>query len=159
MLDMGEYENTAFRTGTQQGSPVPCIPAPNSPCRSPVPTSLDHSTSLDKGTLACPASLDNNTTTSVRLIQIVAPALLGRARVFGNQLQFKEDWACVDMPYFDAPGAPSQQNLEGSTAVSCMPAVTACKCCCGLQCLQVVEVICAAVNLPCVCSFQVNTCD
>jgi hypothetical protein len=41
----------------------------------------------------------------VRLVQICAPPVLGRAKVFGNRLALKDDWVCVDSPYFDAPAA------------------------------------------------------
>ena len=40
----------------------------------------------------------------LRLFQLLAPALVGRAKVFGNQLALRSDMVCEDMPYFDAPG-------------------------------------------------------
>ena len=41
----------------------------------------------------------------LRLYQILPPALAARAKVFGNKLALKEEWVCVDQPYFNAPGA------------------------------------------------------
>lgn len=41
----------------------------------------------------------------LRVYQVLHPALVGRAHVFGNQLQLQDEVAVVDLPYFDAPGA------------------------------------------------------
>uniref|UniRef100_A0A383VRV6 Guanylate cyclase domain-containing protein n=1 Tax=Tetradesmus obliquus TaxID=3088 RepID=A0A383VRV6_TETOB len=41
----------------------------------------------------------------VRLVQILAPSLVGRAAVWGNQLSLKSSWVCCDAPYYEAPGA------------------------------------------------------
>jgi hypothetical protein len=41
----------------------------------------------------------------VRLVQIIAPPLVGRAKVFGNALSLPAGWVCVDPPYFSAPAA------------------------------------------------------
>jgi hypothetical protein len=40
----------------------------------------------------------------VRLVQILAPSLVGRAAVWGNQLSLKSNWVCCDAPYYEAPG-------------------------------------------------------
>jgi hypothetical protein len=40
----------------------------------------------------------------VRLVQILAPSLVGRAAVWGNQLSLKSSWVCCDAPYYEAPG-------------------------------------------------------
>eukprot|EP00877_Chromochloris_zofingiensis_P010007 jgi/Chrzof1/525/Cz01g19010.t1 len=112
VLDMGEYEHATVRNGTQQRSSAgvkPLCPRSSSaPCatwRSPATAAFNLGSSLERANWTGPATPDNNTTTSVRLIQIIAPALLGRARVFGNRLSLNEDWVCVDKPYFDAPGS------------------------------------------------------
>jgi hypothetical protein len=39
---------------------------------------------------------------SVRLFQVLPPALTGRAHVWHNQLNIKEGWRQYDMAYFDA---------------------------------------------------------
>lgn len=40
----------------------------------------------------------------VRLYQLLAPELLGRAVVFGAKLALPDSWRCIDSPYFAAPG-------------------------------------------------------
>jgi hypothetical protein len=40
----------------------------------------------------------------LRVMQLLAPELVGRAKVFGNQLALRADMKCQDMPYFDGPG-------------------------------------------------------
>jgi hypothetical protein len=40
----------------------------------------------------------------VRLYQLLAPELLGRAVVFGATLKLPDSWRCIDPPYFSAPG-------------------------------------------------------
>jgi hypothetical protein len=40
----------------------------------------------------------------LRVVQLLAPALVGRAKVFGNALALRPDMVCEDMPYFDGPG-------------------------------------------------------
>ena len=37
------------------------------------------------------------------VVQLLAPALVGRAKVFGNTLVLQADMVCEDMPYFDGP--------------------------------------------------------
>lgn len=41
----------------------------------------------------------------MRLYQVLAPSLVGRARHFGSAVALKSEWVCVDAPYFDAPAA------------------------------------------------------
>jgi hypothetical protein len=41
---------------------------------------------------------------SLRLFQVLPPALTGRAHVWHNQLNLKDGWRPYDMPYFDAVG-------------------------------------------------------
>jgi len=41
----------------------------------------------------------------LRLYQVLAPSLVGRAKVFGNRLALGPGFVCVDAPYFDAPAA------------------------------------------------------
>eukprot|EP00878_Enallax_costatus_P015917 GHUV01016686.1.p1 GENE.GHUV01016686.1~~GHUV01016686.1.p1 ORF type:complete len:509 (+),score=139.69 GHUV01016686.1:281-1807(+) len=45
----------------------------------------------------------------VRLVQILAPSLVGRAFVWGSKLSLKSSWVCTDAPYFDAPGTTSRE--------------------------------------------------
>ena len=40
----------------------------------------------------------------LRLYQILSPRLIGRAKVFGSKLALKEEWVCIDQPYFNALG-------------------------------------------------------
>ena len=56
-------------------------------------------------------------------MQLLAPALVGRAKVFGNVLALRPDMVCEDMPYFDAPGtAVAPLGLE-RCALMAMPEV------------------------------------
>lgn len=41
---------------------------------------------------------------SIRVYQLLAPALVARAHVFGNRMALKPGATCLDLPYFDAPG-------------------------------------------------------
>lgn len=50
----------------------------------------------------------------VRLVQILAPSLVGRAQVWGNNLKVKDSWVCTDAPYFEAPGEPQQHTISAS---------------------------------------------
>ena len=45
---------------------------------------------------------------ALRLYQIASPALAGRAALFGNKLDLKAGWKCLDAPYFSAPGKPGK---------------------------------------------------
>jgi hypothetical protein len=47
---------------------------------------------------------EHSSAEQLRLVQLLAPALVGRARVFGNALALRPDMVCEDMPYFDGPG-------------------------------------------------------
>jgi hypothetical protein len=47
---------------------------------------------------------------TMRLYQLVPPALAGRAAAFGSKLSLPSNWRQLDAPVFDAPG------LSGSTA-------------------------------------------
>jgi hypothetical protein len=47
---------------------------------------------------------------TVRLYQLVPPALAGRAAAFGSKLSLPSNWRLLDAPVFDAPG------ISGSTA-------------------------------------------
>ncbi|GAX72947.1 hypothetical protein CEUSTIGMA_g402.t1 [Chlamydomonas eustigma] len=38
-----------------------------------------------------------------RMYQVLAPNLVSRGRYFGSTLSLKDDWYCLDSPYFDAP--------------------------------------------------------
>jgi hypothetical protein len=49
----------------------------------------------------------------VRLVQILAPSLVGRAAVWGNQLSLKSNWVCCDAPYYEAPGGLRLLNKIG----------------------------------------------
>ncbi|KXZ47811.1 hypothetical protein GPECTOR_32g423 [Gonium pectorale] len=40
----------------------------------------------------------------LRLYQVAPPALVGRAKAFGNKVTLKDEWVCSDQPYFSAPG-------------------------------------------------------
>ncbi|KAG1658877.1 hypothetical protein FOA52_000665 [Chlamydomonas sp. UWO 241] len=42
---------------------------------------------------------------TLHLYQLCAPRLSGRVKVFGNSLALKEEWVCIDKPYFEAPSA------------------------------------------------------
>jgi hypothetical protein len=56
----------------------------------------DVSTSSEAGMSGCG---------QVRLYQLLAPELAGRAVVFGSKLALCDNWHCIDPPYFAAPGA------------------------------------------------------
>jgi hypothetical protein len=47
---------------------------------------------------------DTSSSDRLRVLQLLAPALVGRAKVFSNQLALRADMTCEDMPYFDGPG-------------------------------------------------------
>jgi hypothetical protein len=47
---------------------------------------------------------EHNSIEQLRVVQLLAPALVGRAKVFGNALALRPDMVCEDMPYFDGPG-------------------------------------------------------
>ena len=40
----------------------------------------------------------------LHLYQILSPKLVERAKHFGSTLALKDEWKCIDRPYFDAPG-------------------------------------------------------
>jgi hypothetical protein len=44
----------------------------------------------------------------LRVYQVLHPALVGRAHVFGNELQLREVQQVADLPFFDAPGEPAK---------------------------------------------------
>jgi hypothetical protein len=50
------------------------------------------------------ASCGSSGSRVVRLVQVLSPALVGRAHVWGNKLAVRSTWVCVDAPYFEAPG-------------------------------------------------------
>jgi hypothetical protein len=56
------------------------------------------------GGAACPRC-SSSSSQVVRLVQVLSPALVGRAHVWGNKLAIRSTWVCVDAPYFEAPGA------------------------------------------------------
>ncbi len=89
----------------QQGAAGPCMPGPDS---------------KGCGAAVCDCS-------SVRVVQLLAPVLVGRAKVFGNQLMLRAGMPCLDMPYFDAPStqtAPLGAELQSAQEEEevCMPA-------------------------------------
>jgi hypothetical protein len=49
---------------------------------------------------------------SVRLYQVLPPALAARAHVWHNQLNLKDGWICWDNLYFEAPGAQEQHAVS-----------------------------------------------
>jgi hypothetical protein len=60
----------------------------------------------------------------LRVVQLLVPALVGRAKVFGNTLVLRPDMVCEDMPYFDGPGTDvAPLGLEGNEASLRMPEV------------------------------------
>jgi len=90
VLDMGEYlysSTKSLPTLVQLPSLRRDSPQGNMPLPAPSPTAGD--TKEDQ---------------RLRLYQILPPSLLGRAKIFGNKLALKEEWVCVDLPYFAAPG-------------------------------------------------------
>jgi hypothetical protein len=40
----------------------------------------------------------------MRIYQVLAPSLVARGHIFGSKVSLKEEWVCVDEPYFNAPG-------------------------------------------------------
>lgn len=50
---------------------------------------------------------------TVRLYQVVAPALAGRAAVFGSHLALPRTWHCIDAAYFSAPGVSGVSTPTG----------------------------------------------
>lgn len=62
---------------------------------------------------------------SVRLYQVLPPALAARAHVWHNQLNLKDGWICWDNLYFEAPGGQEQPMLCVKTSLSC--SVLACR--------------------------------
>ncbi len=62
----------------------------------------------------------------VRAPQVVSPVLVERAHHFGSKLALKDEWVCVDPPYFSAPGAPCPllallRHLSSSTVFLFLP--------------------------------------
>lgn len=53
---------------------------------------------------------------NVRLYQVVAPTLAGRAALFGEQLDLPGSWRVLDLPYFAAPGLSSASLLAAQEA-------------------------------------------
>lgn len=49
----------------------------------------------------------------VRLVQILAPSLVGRAFVWGSKMSLKSNWVCTDPPYFEAPGGSVGRGVAG----------------------------------------------
>ncbi|GAX74580.1 hypothetical protein CEUSTIGMA_g2029.t1 [Chlamydomonas eustigma] len=52
----------------------------------------------------------------LELYQILPPKLKGRAKMFGSKLTLKDEWTCVDSPFFSAPGTLSAQFCGGGIA-------------------------------------------
>jgi hypothetical protein len=77
----------------------------------------------------------------LRLVQLLAPALVGRAKVFGNTLALRPDMVCEDMPYFDAPGTGVAPLGLERCAPTAMPEVRA-QLCSGQGCPALVSVRC-----------------
>jgi hypothetical protein len=65
------------------------------------PPNLDRSASFQRSAL-------------VRLYQVLSPSHVLRGAAFGCKLSLKEEWACVDQPYFNAPGTCQEHKLCGS---------------------------------------------
>jgi hypothetical protein len=55
---------------------------------------------------------------NVRLYQLVAPSLAGRAALFGQQLDLPPAWRVLDLPYFAAPGLSSTSLLAAQEAAA-----------------------------------------
>jgi hypothetical protein len=70
----------------------------------------------------------------LRLMQLLAPALVGRAKVFGNQLALHRDMTCDDMPFFDGPGT-MYAPLGPETCLVRMPEVR-CAAGCAMLCWE-----------------------
>ena len=61
-----------------------------------------------------------NTETACVVDQVVVPALSGRVKIFGNLLALKDEWQCVDAPYFTAPGWHASFDMGGPACVDCL---------------------------------------
>lgn len=53
---------------------------------------------------------------TVRLYQLVSPALAGRAAAFGSELSLPFNWRLLDPPVFDAPGLHSSAAVSSSSS-------------------------------------------
>ncbi|GAX79288.1 hypothetical protein CEUSTIGMA_g6729.t1 [Chlamydomonas eustigma] len=57
----------------------------------------------------------------LKLYQVLAPSFTGRGPLFGSHLSLKEDWICINKPYYSAPGmAPPGCPPTEITCVFCM---------------------------------------
>ncbi|GAX78739.1 hypothetical protein CEUSTIGMA_g6176.t1 [Chlamydomonas eustigma] len=61
----------------------------------------------------------------MRIYQVLAPSLVSRGHVFGSKLSLKEEWVCVDEPYFNAPGVATAK-LTPADSVKASWSNTAC---------------------------------
>lgn len=113
-LDMGNYllpdgltaassgrRTIAVPGGPSRSHPAPA-PGPGPGTFMPVPGPLSFWTRALWGP-ARVACQEGGQAEQLRLFQLLAPALAGRAMAFGNRV--RGAIACDDMPYFDAPGA------------------------------------------------------
>lgn len=73
---------------------------------------------------------------SVRLYQVLPPALAGRAHVWHNKLNLKDGWICWDNMYFEAPGGLGLEWMARSWGICALvlhhrlPAGSTCCVCC-----------------------------
>uniref|UniRef100_A0A383VEC8 Apple domain-containing protein n=1 Tax=Tetradesmus obliquus TaxID=3088 RepID=A0A383VEC8_TETOB len=58
---------------------------------------------------------------TVRLYQLVSPALAGRAAAFGSKLSLPFNWRLLDPPVFDAPGLHSSAAASNSGQKAALP--------------------------------------
>eukprot|EP00955_Chlamydomonas_euryale_P001026 11920-Chlamydomonas_euryale.AAC.1 len=71
----------------------------------PSPSNYPHATQTQKRTVGlcvCPPLSPGEHV--LHLYQLAAPSLCERVKAFGNKLALKDEWVCVDKPYFEAPG-------------------------------------------------------
>ena len=102
VLAMGEYQHSDTRL------PPGFLPPPSAATRtSSSSVTMRARMTLGKTGLGQPGGLSTGSDSSERplkLFQVLSPSLVPRAKVFGNKLALKEEWICVDAPYFTAPG-------------------------------------------------------
>lgn len=103
-------------SAASRGVGAAAVPASSSGVAGPLSftaglTALTRQLSIPSRSFGRPASLQRSGTSSrrrewdsVRLFQVLPPALAQRAHVWHNNLSIPAGWCCWDTPYFDAPG-------------------------------------------------------
>ena len=97
-LAMGEYLYCPDRSMPE------VLPPPSASGMVPASFLLASSSTLLRGNSGIPSQGQGAKLRRLKLFQILSPGLVGRAKVFGSKLALKEEWVCIDPPYFNAPG-------------------------------------------------------